>query len=95
MGLKREYNIYGCVCVFCVRVGVIWSPVRCVSNQDAGHQQSRDRGQDQTERGGARQAGRGVAQVGVAARLGHGENGLVGAAAGEVHLFRGVAAFSW
>lgn len=57
-----------------------------LSNQDVGHKQRGDGGEGQAEAGGGGQAGRGVAQVGVAARLGHGVDGGVGAAGREVHL---------
>lgn len=60
-------------------------------NSKKRHEQSGEGGQGQAEPAGPRQTRRGVAQVGVAACLGHGVNGCVGVALGEVHLFGLVA----
>lgn len=57
--------------------------LRFPSNQNVGHEQSSDGGEGQAQAGGPGQTGRSVAQVGVAARLGHGVDGGVG---GEVFL---------
>lgn len=72
------------------RACTLCSPiVRC--NSKKRHEQSGEGGQGQAEPAGPRQTRRGIAQVGVAARLGHGVNGCVGIALGEVHLYGLVA----
>lgn len=76
-----------CVCVCVLKL----SPPCRFSDQDPGHEQSGDGGQGQAQARGPGQPRRGVAQVGVAARLGHGVNGGVGAAGGEVDVLGLVA----
>jgi len=63
-----------------------------LSNQDLGHEQSSDGGEAQAEPGGPGQTGRSIAEVSVAARLGHLVDSGVGAA-GKVHI-RGLVALS-
>lgn len=77
----------------CVRVYFVSSVIHCVfrSNQDVGRKQSSDGGESQAQRGGPGQAGRDVAQGGVAASLGNGVDGGVGAGAGDGRLFSFVA----
>lgn len=75
-----------CVCTAC-------HPSSALSNQDVGHKQSSDCGQGQAQPGGPGQTGRGVTQVGVAARLGQCVDGGIGVVGGEVHVF-GLVAFS-
>lgn len=85
MGLFEgaHFGAWTCACTLCGPI------VR--GNSKKGHEQSGEGGQAQAEPAGPRQTRRGVAQVGVAARLGHGVNGGVGVALGEVHLFGLVA----
>lgn len=70
--------------VCCIHVCILnwW---HLLSNQEVSHKHSRDGGEGQGQRGGA---GRRVAQVCVAARLGHLVDGLVCA---KVHIFSLVA----
>lgn len=60
-------------------------------NSKKRHEQSGEGGQGQAQPAGPRQTRRGVAQVGVAARLGHAVNGCVGVALGEVGVLGQVA----
>lgn len=60
-------------------------------NQDVGHTQSSDGGEGQAQPGGPGQTGRSVAQVGVAAYLGHGVDCGVGDAGGQGRLLADVA----
>lgn len=62
------------------------------SRHGLGQVQSGGGGQGQAHAGDPGHAGGSVTQVGVAACLGHGVNGGVGAAAGEVNVF-GMVAF--
>lgn len=66
--------------------------VICVlSNQVNGHKQSSECGQSQVQTRRPGQTRRSIAQVGGAARLGHGVDGGVGATVGKGHLFGLVA----
>ena len=67
------------VCTIC-SVCIMGVHVVCVflSSQDVGHEQSSDGGEGQAHPGGPGQARSGVAQVGVAACLGHCVQGGVG-----------------
>lgn len=69
--------------------------VVCVflSNQDVGHEQSSDGGEGQAHPGGPGQGGSGIAQVGIAACLGHVVHGGVGRGngIGQVCVFGRVA----
>lgn len=74
------------MCVHFMSLLVHW-----VSNHSLGQKQSGDGGQGQAQPGGPGQAGCGVAQVAVAACFGHGINGGVGVAGGEVRVLGLVA----
>lgn len=80
MGLFEgvHFGAWTCACTLCGPI------VR--RNSKKHHEQSGEGGQGQAEPTGPWQTRCGVAQVGVAARLGHAVNGCVGAALGEVHL---------
>lgn len=81
------------MCVLCVyALCVIRHPLRFLSNQDVGHNQSSDGGEGQAQPGGPGQTRRSVTQVGGAARLGQGVDSGIGAAGGEFHVF-GLVAF--
>lgn len=67
-------------------------PSPLVSRHGLGQEQSSDGGQGQAHVGDPGHSGRSVTQVVVAAYLGHGVNGGVGAAGGEVNVF-GLVAF--